>query len=195
MAWSVQNKLFPLVHAFRLVFRAMILFLSAILSFVWRTGSVSDPSNPPPIGDRAILGPRILITCVFVLGLVDLAMIIKTLKNYGSLEGLTRTLPNAGTEMGNTAQRGGGAPAHGNTTRGQRGATGEKEMRTRNIDAAMEHRGRQKERSSSGTHRRRREEDVGRTGIRDNGRKDGQNSKGLGLGSTVERDLKIDGLP
>jgi len=56
---------------------AMILYyLSAILSFVWRTGSVSDPSDRPPLGDRAALGPRIVITCVLALGLGYMAMII-----------------------------------------------------------------------------------------------------------------------
>ena len=39
----------------------MILFLSAILTFVWQKGSVSDPSDRPPLGDRAALGLRIAI--------------------------------------------------------------------------------------------------------------------------------------
>ena len=45
----------------------MILFLlSAILSFVWRIGSVSDQSDRPPLADRAALGPCIAITCVLI---------------------------------------------------------------------------------------------------------------------------------
>jgi len=51
----------------------MLLFISAILSFVWHTGSVLDPpSDRDPLDARAALGPRITITGVFVLGLVYL---------------------------------------------------------------------------------------------------------------------------
>ena len=187
----------------------MILFLSAILSFVWRTGSVSDPSDRPPLGDRAALGPRIAITFVLFLGLGYMAMIIATLKKYdGSQPGTTRTLANLGMENRNTMQ-GGGTSTQGNITQGQAAATGEKKVRAKDIDAAMERRGRQREKSTSTSRIRRREEDVerrqqgGQSGV---GNKGGRNSKGmygLGLGSDielkklpeVEMDLKIDGLP
>ena len=189
----------------------MILFLSAILSFVWRNGSVSDPSDRPPLGDRAVLGPRIAITCVLLLGLGYMAMIITTLKKYGSQPGSSRTSPNLG--MGNRSMmQGGRTPTHGNLTQGQVVAASEKKVRARDIDAAMERRGRQREKSTSTSRIRRREEDVER---REQGRqlgvggdKGGRNSKGmhgLGLGSDIElkklpevemdMDLKIDGLP
>ena len=174
----------------------MILFLSAILSFVWRNGSVSDPTDRPPLSDRAALGPRIAITCVLLLGLGYMAMIISTLKKYGQ-PGSTRMSPNLVLGNRNTMQGGGmpTGPTHGNTSQGHRDevAIGEKKVRARDIDAAMERRGRQREKSTSTTRIRRREEDVERrqhgrqSGVGDN--KDGRNSKGmhgLGLGSDME---------
>jgi hypothetical protein len=189
----------------------MVLFLLAILSFTWRTGSVSDPSDRPPLGDRAALGLRITITCVLLLGLGYMAMIIMTLKAYGSPSSSTRT----GMGTRNTMQ-GSGTPIDGNTTQDHGAGTSEK-IRVRDVDAAMERRGRPRERSTS-THVRRREEDVerrqhrGQSGIGDNGKKDRRNLKGmhgLGSGSRVlardgsefkelveaEMDLMIDGLP
>ena len=170
---------------------------------MWRTGSVSDPSDRPPLGDRAALGPRIGITCVLLLGLGYMAMIITTLKKYGTQPGPTRTSPILGMGDGNTVQ----GPSHGNnTTQGQVAATTEKKVRARDVDAAMERRGRQREKSTSTTHIRRREEDVerrqhgGQSGVGDRG---GRNSKGmhhgLGLGSDIElkrlsEDLLNDGL-
>ncbi|KAF8812655.1 hypothetical protein BYT27DRAFT_7159054 [Phlegmacium glaucopus] len=204
---------------------AMLLFISAILSFVWRTGSVSDPTNRPPLGDRAALGPRIAITSVLFLGLVYLAMIVRTLKKYGSNENSTKALLQVGSPRirNNTPQGGGTQQIHGNTTtEGHGSGTGEKKMRARDIDAAMERRGRQRERSVSNTQVRRREEHVerrqhgGQSSVGDgSAKRGGQNSKamlGLGLGSRViardsgeleelsevEMDLKIeqfDSLP
>jgi hypothetical protein len=95
---GAKKKIFAISHI-KFPCRAMILFLSAILSFVWRTGSVSDPSDRPPLGDRAALGPRLAITCVLLLGLGYMAMIIMTLKKYGSQPGSARTSPNL--DMGN----------------------------------------------------------------------------------------------
>jgi hypothetical protein len=165
----------------------MVLFLSAILSFVWRTGSVSDPLVRPPLGDRAALGLRFAISCVLLLGLGYMAMIIATLKTYGSQPGFTRTSPNLG--IGNrNAMQGGGTSGHGNTTQGQGAATNEKKVRARDIDAAMERRGRQREKSTSTTRIRRREERRGQSGVGDS-IKGGRNSKGmhgLGLGSDIE---------
>jgi hypothetical protein len=63
--------------------RAMFFFITAILSFVWRSGSTSDSSNPAPLSPTAVLGPRIAITSLFLLGLVYFVMIVKTLQNYG----------------------------------------------------------------------------------------------------------------
>jgi len=182
---------------------AMILFLCAILSFVWRNGSVSDPSDRPPLGDRAALGPRIAITCVLLLGLGYMAMIITTLKTYGTQPGSTRTPANLGIGIRSTMQ-GGGTP-----TQGQGAAASKKKVRARDIDAAMERRGRQREKSTSTTRIRRREEDVerrqqgGQLGLGDNGERISKGMYGLGLGSDIElkklpemeMDLKIDGLP
>ena len=74
----------------------MLLFISAILSFVWRTGSTSDPTDPVPLGPRLILALRILITAVFALGMIYLFMIIKTLKKYGSHQSSTKAILFAG---------------------------------------------------------------------------------------------------
>jgi hypothetical protein len=66
-----------------------------------------------------------------------------TLKKYGSQPGSTRTSPTLG--MGNrNAMQGGGTPAVGNTTQDHEAAAGKK-VRARDIDAAMERRGRQRE--------------------------------------------------
>ena len=130
----------------------MLLFISAILTFVWRTGSVLDPPERDPLGARAALGPRITITGVFVLGLVYLGMIVRTLRNYGSYQNSSRTLPPLGVEM---------------VTRNEFGkdleANSAKRPRARDIDAAMERRGREQKRSVS-SHVRRREEAAGRGG-------------------------------
>jgi hypothetical protein len=150
----------------------MILFLSAILSFVWRTGSVLDPSDRPPLGDRAAF-------------------------HYDTEEvsqpGSTITSPTLG--MGNrNAMQGGGTPAVRNTTQ-DHGAAAGKKVRARDINAAMERRGRQREKSTSTTRIRRREEDVerrqqGRLSLAAVGDEGGRNSTkgmhGLGLGSDIE---------
>ena len=78
-----------------------------------------EPIRPSsPLGDRAALGPRIAITCVLLLGLGYMAMIIMTLKKYGSQPGSTRTSPNLGIGNSRNAMQGlgGGAPVHWNTT-------------------------------------------------------------------------------
>jgi hypothetical protein len=184
---------------------------------VWRTGSVSDPSDRPPLGDRAALGPRIAITCVLLLGLGYMAMIIATLKKYGTQPGFARTSPNLGTMGIRNPMQGGGTPIHGNTTHGNAtqgyaAATSEKKkVRARDIDAAMERRGRQREKSTSTGRIRRREEDVeprqhgGKSGVDRGGRNSTKGMHGLGLGSEielkkklsseVEMDLMIDDLP
>ena len=63
--------------------RSMLLFLASILSFVWLTGPGNDPSSRAPLSATAALGPRVAVTGVLVLGLVFLAMIVKTLMRYG----------------------------------------------------------------------------------------------------------------
>ena len=80
--------------------RSILLFISAILTFVWRTGSVLDPPDRDPLGARAALGSRITITGVFVLSLVYLGTIVRTLRNYGSYQNSSRGFPPLGTGMG-----------------------------------------------------------------------------------------------
>ena len=64
--------------------RSMIFFITAILSFVWRSGDTSDSLSPAPLSTTAIVGPRVAVTSLFLLGLVYFTMIVKTLQNYGS---------------------------------------------------------------------------------------------------------------
>ncbi|KAF5391240.1 hypothetical protein D9757_003010 [Collybiopsis confluens] len=61
---------------------SMILFIVSILSFVWRTGTESDPDERPPLSDKQALGPRIAITLLFLLGMVYFVLIVVTLKSY-----------------------------------------------------------------------------------------------------------------
>lgn len=61
----------------------MILFCTAILSFVWRTGSTSDPATPSSLSPTAAQGPRIAVTVMFLLGLVYFLLIVHTLRRYG----------------------------------------------------------------------------------------------------------------
>ncbi|KAF4600472.1 hypothetical protein EYR38_005101 [Pleurotus pulmonarius] len=63
---------------------SLISFIVCILSFVWRTGSTLDPHERDPMTPRQILGPRIAITAILVLGLIYFALIINTLKSYGT---------------------------------------------------------------------------------------------------------------
>ncbi|PFH46375.1 hypothetical protein AMATHDRAFT_155284 [Amanita thiersii Skay4041] len=76
---------------------SMICFVFSILAFVWRTGSVIDPEERPPISVEAALGPRIAITTVFLLGLVYCLLILRTLQRYGSHIGV-RGIMNAREE-------------------------------------------------------------------------------------------------
>ncbi|KIK63945.1 hypothetical protein GYMLUDRAFT_40154 [Collybiopsis luxurians FD-317 M1] len=63
---------------------SMILFITSIMSFVWRTGAESDPDERPPLSDKWALGPRIAITFVFFIGMVYFFLIVKTLRSYGA---------------------------------------------------------------------------------------------------------------
>ncbi|KAJ7226624.1 hypothetical protein B0H12DRAFT_1001506, partial [Mycena haematopus] len=62
---------------------SVVFFIVSIMCFVWRTGSVLDPDEPQALGSQAILGPRIAITAVLLLGLLYFALIIVTLRRYG----------------------------------------------------------------------------------------------------------------
>ncbi|PPQ88909.1 hypothetical protein CVT25_009144 [Psilocybe cyanescens] len=134
---------------------AMLLFLASILSFVWRTGSVLDPEQRPPLGARAILGPRIAITLVFAVGMAYLALIVRTLKKYGAQQNAARALIQAGSGrrvdrlLDDAMITSAPAPA-----RGKKWKRGDEEV--------GERRGRERERPSPARGRRR-EEDVERS--------------------------------
>ncbi|KZT13264.1 uncharacterized protein LAESUDRAFT_669722 [Laetiporus sulphureus 93-53] len=61
---------------------SMIAFCVSIMSYVWRTGSVADENSPPPLGRTQAIGVRTAITAVFVLGLLNFAMIVSTFHSY-----------------------------------------------------------------------------------------------------------------
>jgi hypothetical protein len=61
----------------------MIFFIACILLYVWRTGLVNDPEEKEGPSARLVLAPRIVITTVSAIGLVCLALIARTLRNYG----------------------------------------------------------------------------------------------------------------
>lgn len=137
--------------------RSMVLFLVSILSFVWRTGSELDPPERSPLSAHAALGPRIAVTGVFGLGMVFFAMIVKTLKSYS-------------THASGMEQR-------------QKYHNSEQVIspRARDLDAAMERRGRERNRSVSGP--RKREEAPERRRVVDmDDDKGGQGATMLGLG-------------
>ncbi|EIW62185.1 uncharacterized protein TRAVEDRAFT_45020 [Trametes versicolor FP-101664 SS1] len=70
---------------------SMISFCVAILSFVWRTGSIDDTgpdTGSPvvaPLTARQALGVRVAITAVFAFGLFNFFMIIRTFSSYSRL--------------------------------------------------------------------------------------------------------------
>lgn len=73
------------------------------MSFVWRTGSVLDPEERQSLGPQAILGPRVAITVVLLLGLLYFALIIVTLRRYG--EPPARNVEAQTGPRGRTAER------------------------------------------------------------------------------------------
>ncbi|KAF8638118.1 hypothetical protein AX17_002438 [Amanita inopinata Kibby_2008] len=116
---------------------SMVMFIASILSFVWRTGSVEDMAERPPLSVEASLGPRLVITTVFMIGLVYFFLIVKTLQRYGSHIGV-RGIINART----------GIDASGSHDAAKGGNKHELEQ-----DNRTERRGRQRERHSPGTDR------------------------------------------
>jgi hypothetical protein len=128
----------------------MILFLLAILSFVWRTGAASDPQDRSPLDDQSALGPRVAITSILLLGMIYLAMIVKTLRRYGSTQ---------------APKRDGGPAQHVFRDNDRPMDTTERESQRPHpkqshgdMDMEMECRGRERERSKSDRPRRREEE-------------------------------------
>ncbi|CCM04950.1 uncharacterized protein FIBRA_07147 [Fibroporia radiculosa] len=61
---------------------SMIAFCVSILSYVWRTGSVTDETAPSPLTERQAIAVRTAITAVFALGLLKFAMIIHSFRRY-----------------------------------------------------------------------------------------------------------------
>lgn len=63
----------------------MIAFVASILSYVWRAGAANDPENGgwPRLTPTQALGPRLAVTALVVLGLLNFLMILKTFKKYG----------------------------------------------------------------------------------------------------------------
>ncbi|KAF9464333.1 hypothetical protein BDZ94DRAFT_1256944 [Collybia nuda] len=155
---------------------SMVLFIVSILSFLWRTGSELDPEEPRRLGARASLGPRIAVTAVFALGMVYFAMIVKTLRSYG-------------THVGGMGSRMSRAAAE------QRASN----LREREIEAAMSRRGRVRERTVSNTRRREEAPERGRGSAKDgdsireksprNDRGEPRSTMGLGLVGLSSRGL------
>jgi hypothetical protein len=59
----------------------VLAFVVAIMSFVWRTGARGESHPPLPRG--AEYGPRVMITCQLLLGLIYFAFVIRTFRSYG----------------------------------------------------------------------------------------------------------------
>ncbi|KAF8075802.1 hypothetical protein FPV67DRAFT_1469317 [Lyophyllum atratum] len=137
---------------------SMVFFVASIMSFVWRTGSTKDPADRPPLSVQGALGPRIAVTGIFLLGMVYFALIVKTLRGYGTHAGGSSKL-----------------------RQGERGAAEQSPgMRARDIDAAMERRGRERQRSGSGPTRRREESP--------------ERERGVDAGAQKEKRMDRDGL-
>ncbi|KAG5350783.1 hypothetical protein C0989_009292 [Termitomyces sp. Mn162] len=110
---------------------AMVLFIASIISFVWRTDSVNDPTDRPPLGNRGALGTRLAITGVFILGMIYFILIVRTLRSYGM---------------------------HANNKVWSRRQLAEREQTprpgARDSDIVVERRGRERQRRASGPRRR-----------------------------------------
>ncbi|KAI6106154.1 hypothetical protein EDD16DRAFT_1630874 [Pisolithus croceorrhizus] len=68
---------------------SMIFFIASILAFVWRSGSTTDPTIPSSLSPSAAIGPRVLVSAFFFLGIIYFAAIVKTLQGYGRVNGGT----------------------------------------------------------------------------------------------------------
>jgi hypothetical protein len=111
---------------------SVLAFIVAIMSFVWRTGASGE--THAALSAHVELGPRIVITCQFVLGLVYFVLVIRTFRNYGEvgrkarvvqrLADVTVELETRRTEWAAPRDRGrddarARAPADGEGTRGR----------------------------------------------------------------------------
>ncbi|KAJ7644837.1 hypothetical protein FB45DRAFT_784834 [Roridomyces roridus] len=64
---------------------SIILFITCIMAFTWRTGAVSDADAPSALSDDAALGLRIAVTGVLGLAVIYLSLIMKTFGDYGDV--------------------------------------------------------------------------------------------------------------
>ncbi|KAK7459552.1 hypothetical protein VKT23_009535 [Stygiomarasmius scandens] len=126
---------------------SMIFFISSIISYVWRTGSILDPQEREGLSPRAVLGPRIAITGLFVLGMGYFVLIVKTLKAYGDDEKGRRVGAGGGGSGGAVHGRG-TYPSHDHGTH----RPGVEDI---NMNSIWERRGRERERSATSRRGRR----------------------------------------
>ncbi|KAJ6491959.1 hypothetical protein C8R45DRAFT_189931 [Mycena sanguinolenta] len=61
---------------------SIILFVTCIMAFAWRTGAIEDPVSIA-LSNNAALGLRIGVSAVLAVALVYLFLIVKTLREYG----------------------------------------------------------------------------------------------------------------
>lgn len=179
--------------------RSMIAFIASILSFVWRTTSVSTspPSSPPStFSPGGLLAVRIVITSVFGLGMVYFILIVRTLRRYGVSTGGAREGASTPNGMGSSGGggRGGRSGAgvnkaeqmHMQTRSPRSRGTPRRDVLVSEVDAAMERRGRERQRSVSGSvgaRRMRREQAMTMdSGWEENGGQKGGLRAMLGLG-------------
>jgi hypothetical protein len=79
---------------------SVLAFLVAIMAFVWRTGARGE-THPALLWTQEF-GPRVAITCQLLLGLVYLALVIRTFRSYGESgrkARVVRRLANAQIEL------------------------------------------------------------------------------------------------
>ncbi|KAF9459246.1 hypothetical protein BDZ94DRAFT_1122565, partial [Collybia nuda] len=62
---------------------SIILFLTSIMAYVWRTGSNHDPVLR--LSPKGALGPRLAVTGLFGLGVLYFGLIVLTLRRYGDI--------------------------------------------------------------------------------------------------------------
>lgn len=68
---------------------SVIALIVSILSYVWRAGDTDDPVDGswPRLTPTQALGPRLAITALVALGLLNFLMILRTFKKYGKSGG------------------------------------------------------------------------------------------------------------
>ncbi|KAJ7215369.1 hypothetical protein GGX14DRAFT_326734, partial [Mycena pura] len=64
---------------------SIILFVTCIMAFTWRTGAVNDPDPGTPISPIVARGLRIAVSAVLVLGLIYFFLVVETFRKYGDV--------------------------------------------------------------------------------------------------------------